>query len=76
MHYANLINANDQLKPMISELCIKLTTGCYSLPPLKESRPEIQDKRLSREEKHIKHQKQQGAATLEKIEVVGGSHCG
>ena len=29
VHYANLINANDKLRPLISKLSIKLTLGCY-----------------------------------------------
>jgi hypothetical protein len=29
--------------------------GCYSPPPLRESHPEIQGERLSREEKHVIH---------------------
>jgi hypothetical protein len=29
--------------------------GCYSPPPLKESRPEIQNERLLRVEKHVTH---------------------
>jgi hypothetical protein len=29
--------------------------GCYNPPPLKESRPEIQGERLSREDKHVIH---------------------
>jgi hypothetical protein len=41
VHYANLISANNKLRPKINELSIKLTPGCYSPSPLKESRPEI-----------------------------------
>jgi hypothetical protein len=29
--------------------------GCYSPPPLKESRPEIRNERLLRVEKHVTH---------------------
>jgi hypothetical protein len=29
--------------------------GCYSPPPLKESRPEIRSERLLRVEKHVTH---------------------
>ena len=58
VYYACLINANDQNMIMISKLSIKLTPGCYNPTPLKESRPEIQDERLSKEERQIKHQRQ------------------
>ena len=54
---------------MISELSIKLTPGCYNLTPLKESRPEIQNERLSREEEQTNHQSLQDKVTLEKIDV-------
>ena len=54
---------------MISKLSTKLTPGCYNPTPLKESRPEIQNKRLLRRKEHINHQKRQETVTSEKIDV-------
>ena len=49
--------------------------GCYNHTPLKESRPEIQNERLSREEKQINPQRQQEKVTLEKVNVDGMIGC-
>ena len=75
MHYANLINANDKLKPMISELHIKLTPGFYSPTPLKESHPEIHNEKLSREKEQINHQGFAGKITPEEVNVDGVIPC-
>ena len=57
---------------MISAL---INTGCYSLPPLKESRPEIQNERLSREEEQSNHQKRQETVIPGKTNVDGMIGC-
>jgi len=44
------------------------TWGVTTLP-LKESHPEIQNRRLLREEEQTNHQSQQDKVTLEKIDV-------
>ena len=46
-----------------------LTPGVLQPYPLKESRPEIQNERLLREEEQTNHQSQQDKITLEKIDV-------
>ena len=33
VYYACLLNANDNVKPMISKLSTKLTSGCYTYGP-------------------------------------------
>jgi len=60
---------------MISELRIKLTPGCYNPTPLKESRPEIQNEKLSREKEHINDQGFAGKITPEEVNVDGVIPC-
>jgi len=69
------ISTNRHVKYMINPNYMLLTHGCYNPTPLKESRPEIQNERLSREEEQINHQKRQETVTLEKIDVDGKSRC-
>ena len=73
VYYACLINANDQMRIMISKLSTKLVPGCYNPTPLKESRPEIRNERLSREEEQSNHQKRQDAVIPGKTDVDGRS---
>ena len=67
--YACKVSVNDDIKYTINHNYRWLTPGCYNPTPLKESRPEIQNERLLREEEQTNHQSQQDKVTLEKIDV-------
>ena len=69
------ISTNRHVKHMINPNYRWLTPGCYNPTPLKESRPEIQNERHSREEKQINPQRQQEKVTLEKVNVDGMIGC-
>ena len=49
MHYDNLINANDKLKPMISELNQKINTGVLQPHPLKRILSRDSERKTSKE---------------------------
>ena len=54
---------------------INLNLGCNNPTPLKESRPEIQNERLLREEEQTNHQKRQETIQPDKLDVDGRSRC-
>ena len=64
-----MVSVNDDTKHMINLNYRWLTPGVLQPYPLKESRPEIQNGRLLREEEQTNHQSQQDKITLEKIDV-------